>query len=274
MSEDNYFKFPLAILQGIRDNGKPGNSTPYDVICNALDYGIVNAGMGYLHTQGPESFDELLTAEEEERGLANLSAHAGAGLVGASLCGVTFKLRESFERAANVYERNQSSMFPLVTMKADIFWGAYYQAGHEQGKEDQPDNAISWREFRILCAILSAKINREGFVFVGWQEIQARSCGMLRKPYKARKSIPNHLAPPYSQKQIKRTCDKLEALNFFARCRHSKGPRGGFMAYSFRHAPEKLREAVARWASFRKGDSVRENRAKDMGYYLKNKERA
>ena len=274
MSEEKYFRFPLAILQGINHNGKPCNSTPFDIIDDALDYAIVSAGLGLIHTQGQEGFDKILEARGGEGfSTLNLSPYASAGLVGASLCGVTIGSRQSLDRAGDVYAAYQNHKFPLVTMKADIFWSAFYQTGYEQGKKDPPDRGISWREFRILCAILSVKINREGFSFMGWQEIQARSCGMLRKPYKARKRIPDHLAPPYSQTQIKRTCDRLEALNFFARCRHSKGPRGGFMAYSFRHSPEKLREAVASWASFRRGDSVRENRAKDIASALKNKER-
>ena len=46
------------------------------------------------------------------------------------------------------------------------------------------------------------------------------------------------------------------------------------MAYSFRHSPQELREAVSRWASFRRGDSVRENRAKDLSNSIKTHEKA
>ena len=275
MSDDKYFRFPLAILQGINENGKPCNSTPFDIIDNALSYGIVNAGVGLIKTQGQEHFEEVLADSPLWDDELNLDQYAEAALVGASMCGVKLGGLGNAKAAGGVYERYQKNIFPLVTMKADIFWSAFYQTGYEQGRrDDRPERGISWREFRILCAILSGKTNRDGFWFGGWQQIQARSCGMLKKPYKAAKRIPGHLTPPYSQKQIKRTCDTLEALNFFARCRHSKGARGGFMAYSFKQSREDLREAVARWASFRRGDSVRENRAKDLVHSLKNQERA
>ena len=274
MSEKKYFRFPLAILQGINENGKPCNSKPFEIIDDALSYGVVNAGVGLIKTQGQEVYDEMLEEEEEKTSFENLSYHAEAALVGASMCGVRMASSKNLENAGKVYHRYDNHKFPLVTIKAEIFWAAFHQARYEDNKGDPPARGISWREFRILCAILSVKKNRDGFSFVGWQEIQARSCGMLRKPHKDTKRIPDHLAPPYSQKQIKRTCDKLEALNFFARCRHSIGKRGGLMAYSFKLSPEELREAVARWASFRRGDSVRENRAKDRASALKNIERA
>lgn len=49
---------------------------------------------------------------------------------------------------------------------------------------------------------------------------------------------------------IRRDLDRLEALGFFARCRYSRGPRGGFMAYSFRHPQRQdLITAVQDWAA-------------------------
>ena len=270
MSEENYFRFPLAILQGIDENGKPCNSKPFEIIDDALSYGVVNAGVGLIKTQGQEVYDEMLEEEEEKTSFENLSYHAEAALVGASMCGVRMASSKNLENAGKVYHRYDNHKFPLVTIKAEIFWAAFHQARYEDNKGDLPARGISWREFRILCAILSVKKNRDGFSFVGWQEIQARSCGMLRADFKTIGKIPCHLATPYSQKQITRTCEKLEALKFFVRYRHSKGKRGGFMAYSFKHSPEDLRKAVGRWASFRRGDSIRQNRAADLAYALKN----
>jgi len=280
MSEENYFRFPLAILQGLnyyephQDYGElPSYS---DIMEDAISYAVINAGIGYKRNKGQEDFEEELEVAIEE--IRSDSTHCYEGvsdytkyaLVGASICKVSLKSSFDYDNASWFYQEYSQHVFPLVTMKAEIFWAAFHQARYEDNKGDLPARGISWREFRILCAILSVKKNREGFSFVGWQEIQARSCGMLRKPYKATKRIPEHLTTPYSQKQIKRTCDRLEALNFFTRCRHSKGNRGGFMAYSFKHSPEDLRKAVGRWASFRRGDSIRQNRAADLAYALKN----
>jgi hypothetical protein len=271
MSEENYFKFPLAMLQGLNRN----SPTPHDILEDALCYGTINAGIGFKKINTDECYDKLLEEAWEDvrqsigfyyNEIDNATKNT---LVGTWVCQVTLSTG-SILSAPDIHKHYSKYVFPLVTLRADIFWSAYHQVSHEEGKEDHPpEKGISWREFRILCAILSVKKNREGFSFIGWQEIQARSCGMLRADYKAARKIPSHLAPPYSQKQIKRTCDRLEALGFFARCRHSKGKRGGWMAYSFKHSPEELRAAVSRWASFRRGDSVRENRAKDLSNSLK-----
>lgn len=49
---------------------------------------------------------------------------------------------------------------------------------------------------------------------------------------------------------IRHDLDRLEALGFFARCRYSRGVRGGFTAYSFRHPKRQdLITAVQAWAA-------------------------
>ena len=92
---------------------------------------------------------------------------------------------------------------------------------------EKPEHGLSWREFRILTAILSWPTTREGFTSIGWESIQFRSCGFVnRKEFKAASRIPDHL-PKLSRRQIRSTLDTLEALNFFARFRQSTGPKGG-----------------------------------------------
>jgi len=161
-------------------------------------------------------------------------------------------------------------------MKGSYFWAAHSQARAEVSPEETwPEKGISWREFRILCAILSARTNRAKFAFIGWETIQARSCGFTRKEdYKNAKVIPSHLAPPLSHKQIRTTCDDLEALGFYARFRFSSGSRGGLMAYSFRHDRDALAFAVCDHVNFQDRVSVRQNREEDTIKCLQLLERA
>ena len=269
--EEKYYTFPLKVLRG-HPNARTGQ-TPLECLELAMHYGVVNAGIGYYRKYDEEDFDELLERIMDNRGddFEPKGWQERCALVGGELCGMIWGADHNIRDAAREFSYFQEDYVPFLRMKSSFLWNAINTARWEEGDGERPERTISWREFRILCAILSVKINGEKFAFIGWEEIQARSCGMLRKEFKKAKKIPEHLTPPYSQYQIKRTCDKLENLNFFARCRHSTGKRGGFMAYSFRHSHKALREAVSRWAAFRRMDKVKENRALDMKESLKNK---
>jgi len=163
-------------------------------------------------------------------------------------------------------------------MSSASLWAALYQARWEDdpATNPHPDRGVSWREFRILAAILSMKTNRFDFCFAGWEMIQARSCGFTTKEaFTAAASIPDHLAPPLTRKQIRTTCDTLEALGFYARFRMSSGKRGGLTAYSFRHeGREALGNAVCEHINFRDRASIKANRAKDAEKCLELLERA
>jgi hypothetical protein len=276
---DRYFTFPLAILNGVKSEPY---TTPYSCIDLALDCGILGAGKGYRHNHGADAFRDRLDEVCDKRGLSKGSrpaAHTEKAeiLVGAALCGVTLGstnpgyLERMADRAGIVTRGG-----PLVTMKGGYFWAAFYQARAEVNPINPwPDRGVSWREFRILCAILSVKTNRVGYATLGWETIQARSCGFTTKEsFRTADTIPDHLAPPLSRKQIRATCDALEDLGFFARFRLSIGPVGGHTAYSFRHDRDALANAVCDNANFRDRARIRENRAKDAAKCLQMLERA
>jgi hypothetical protein len=276
---DHYFTFPLAILHGAKSNIPV---TPYSCIDLALDCAILGAGRGYRCNHGNEKFAERLNEVYEKLSMATKSRPASHTekaeiLVGAALCGV--KLGDTshayLERIAE-YAGYVTTGGPLVRMKGSYFWAAFYQARAEADpQEPRPEKGISWREFRILAAILSAKTNRVGFAFIGWETIQARSCGYKTKEeFRKAESIPDQLTPPLTHKQIRTTCEALEALGFFARFRFSSGGYGGLMAYSFRHDRESLGDAVCEFVNFRDRVGIRENRANDAAKCLKLLERA
>jgi hypothetical protein len=283
MSE-NYFTFPLAVLNGeirVQFRSVP-IATPLNCIELALDSGILSGGKGFKKIHKHEEFKDEL-AEICDKWDIGKSSRPGPYspraevLVGASICKVNMP-HHSGTDLDSLRERVESvpTGGPLVRMKGDYLWAAVSQARAEADPEKPwPERGMSWREFRILCAILSVKTNRAGFAFMGWETIQARAHGFTTKEaFKSRKVLADHLAPPLSHKQIRATRDTLEALGFFARFRLSSGGRGGLMAYSVRHDPDELAKAVCESVNFRDRAGIKANRAKDAEKCLELLERA
>lgn len=276
---DSYFTFPLAVLNGPINSG---TITPRLCMEAAISFGMFNAGRGYCHNHGEDAFKDRFNEECEKYNLRGQSkpgwtTPAADILVGAALCGVTIggNITEGLKRHKETISKVPHDP-PFVRMASNTLWAAVDQARAESGDGTKfPERGISWREFRILCAILSVKLNRADFSFIGWETIQARACGFVTKEaFKARTVTPEHLAPPLSRKQIRATLDALECLGFFARFRLSQGPKGGLTAYSFRHDREELARAVCDTINFRDRAKVRENRAADVEKCLKLLERA
>ncbi|MEI6654163.1 MAG: hypothetical protein WCP45_05290 [Verrucomicrobiota bacterium] len=277
-NQDHYFTFPLAALHGIEIT-----STPVSILDLCMNCGILSAGIGYQNNNTHEEFKDRLDEVCEKRNIAESvrpgpCTVAAKILVGSALCNVT--LGSNSKEHCNKIEQSAAKVAkggPLVRMSSSSMWAAMGQARWEADpSKDYPDRGISWREFRILCAILSVKVNRQGFCFVGWETIQARACGFTTKDaFKAATVIPDHLAPPLTRKQIRDTADTLEDLGFFARFRMSSGPRGGLMAYSFRHKDhDALGNAVCEAINFRDRANIKANRAKDAEKCLQLLERA
>ena len=186
-------------------------------------------------------------------------AHAGA-----KLCEVIGGNRA---HDAQIWATNRHEGEVFFRIKSEWLWGAIYTQRRETGVDVTSGfKPLSWREFRILAAVLSAPVNRQGFVFLGWESIQARSCGFHNKALFAagQESLPPH-CQPLTRSQIDLTTSRLEANKFFLRFRYSKGDRGGKTAYSFRHdSREKLAAAVGEYQSrYCIKQTIEDNRAKD-----------
>lgn len=283
--EDRYFTAPLAILRS--------GQSALDSLEAALCSGMVNAGIGYLDTHGEDEFNMLLEQANEaaeKQGLqakppprftlkdcgGNPIAHERAvelwkaAHAGAKLCGVTGGNRG---RDAQVWASHHRKGDVFFRIKSEWLWNAIYTARNEAGTISPADaeradlKPLSWREFRILAAILSAPVKKfQGFVFLGWESIQARACGFHRKDLlaKTKEALPPYCLP-LTRSQIDLTTSRLEALKFYLRFRYSKGDRGGKTAYSFRHETrEKLAEAVGKYqAEHCFKPTLDANRAKD-----------
>lgn len=263
MTSERYYTVPLAIL-------RDGTSALH-VLESAVSYGITSAGIAFQvhHADDQEKLDalrddankraheagmpwlppaKLKLADADGRTLSRVEAERlwVAAHLGATLLGITGGIRE--RNAAN-YARLQREGQVFFRIKSEWLWGALNQARHEAGRCEAPERPISWREFRIIAAVLSGKVNSHGFSFLGWESIQARACGFHSKPLfqSGLASLPAH-CEPLTRQMIRAATDKLEALGFFARCRYSRGKAGGLMAYSFRHPKrENLQAAVQQW---------------------------
>ena len=271
---DHYYNFPLAVLHGIKKE-----TTPLQCMELAMRCGMYNAGVGLLNNDSDEfaeRLEDIINNADIEQDI-HYGDDQSCVLVGANVCNADLgsKSRGYLETIAD-----QARQIPnggaLVRMSSEFLWAAIDQARAENDPNEKwPDRGISWREFRVLCAILSVKRNRHGFAFIGWETIQYRCCGFTnRAGYKSASRIPCHLQPPLTRKQIRRTCDDLENLGFYARFRMSKGKVGGLMAYSFRHTREELAAAVCEHVNFRDQKKLREYRREDAAKCLELLERA
>lgn len=276
-ADQTYFTVPLALLRAGKDE--------LATLEHSISCGIVNAGIGYLHKHGEEAFQQRLADAQDEavaRGEDPPTVHPWdaspesleAAVVGAHLVGVVDGCRAADAISHRQHNQPGGVFFRL---RSDWMWNALHTArqatgdpSEESAEERKP---LTWREFRVLAAILSAKVNSYGFVFLGWESIQARACGFHNKELlqAGKAGLPAH-CQPLSRDVIRATLDKLEALGFFARCRYSTGGRGGLTAYSFRH-PERqgLVESIRQWAADNRAfqAKVAALRAEDLAAFTK-----
>jgi hypothetical protein len=89
------------------------------------------------------------------------------------------------------------------------------------------EKTISWREFCILCALLS-KVGAKGIKKCGWQEIRARAagyCGKRDMKVSSAAELARRNCLLFSRAQIRGTLQRLETDRFFAR--YNYGRHGG-----------------------------------------------
>jgi hypothetical protein len=241
---------------------------------------MVGAGKGYRKNHSEEEFLARLDEACEEIKVVRkgMMKDVSEVIVGSRLCGVCMLGSKSHSRYQETANRANgvTQGGPLVRMAGKYLWAAVDQANAEADPSNPwPERGISWREFRILCAILSVKTNRAGFAFIGWETIQARSCGFTTKEaFRNADNIPDHLAPPLSHKMIRPILERLENLGFYARFHFSSGKTGGLMAYSVRHTKEELGDAVCDFVNFKDRAGIKANREADAKKCLEKLERA
>lgn len=297
---DRYFTAPLAVLRSGRD--------VLEALENLMDCGIVSAGLGHRTVHGHAEFEKLVTQARSAAAAAGQASDCPAGvpphwcdvvLGGAHLLGVR---NIDIVRVLEGYQQFREPGQVFFRMRDDWVWNAMLYARNQAGDRSTPyDKPFTWRELRLIAALLSAPVNRHDFTFLGWESIQARACGYHSKalfraalagetpsPEGARTlmsasaSTPPHAdAPPHalpahcqplSRDVIRHDLDKLEALGFFGRCRYARGPCGGYTAYTFRHRQRAdLLAAVQAWATDKNArkTKIAANRQEDLRAFRK-----
>lgn len=260
MSTEKYYTVPLAVLRS--------GQTELEALENALKVGIVNVGVGFAESRDRDEVRAALETAREKAGKQNLpqtmppkdvlnhssgyrlaKAEAVAiwdkALLGWSVLELTGGNRTANAQVWLNLHRQGEVYFKI---SSDFMWGAVKTARRAAGEEETVDRPLSFREFRILAAILSAKPNSYGFVFLGWEVLQHRACGYHTKELfnEHKDKLPPH-CQPLTRSMIRGTCDKLEALNFFGRVRYSAGGAGGYTAYSVILERAALVDAVRKW---------------------------
>jgi hypothetical protein len=279
-----YYTAPLSILR----SGK----TELEALTNALDVGIVNAGVGFTASKDEEEVEEAMEAARErakEKGHPStmpsrdilydasgtpLHRHDAVELWDKALLGWNILRITGGNRTtdAQTWLRLHRHGEVFFRIKSKFMWGAINTARRDAGGDVTVERPLSWREFRVIAAVLSGKVNSHNFSFLGWEIIQARSCGFHTKAlFEANKNLLPEHCQPLSRWMIRDACDKLESLDFFARVRYSKGGSGGLTAYSFKLTRDGLIEAVNRWtdsnATFK--NKVKGHRKSDQAAFNK-----
>jgi hypothetical protein len=258
MSEEKYFTFPLAVI-------RTQNSSALDCLNLALNCGIMNAGLGY-QKNNPEEFEETYDRIIDEQDIeGDDREEMQAAIVGAEIC------RVSNSNPSQVVRLHKRALIGAggvyLRMKASFLWAAVRQARWEQDPvlHDRPEHGISWREFRVLAAILSAKESKKGIRVPSVEQIRVRTMGCIsKKEFASITSFPDHLLPMLSVKQVGNTLNALEDLGFFARFRLSTGSKGGKLFYSFKHSRTELAKVVIDQANFRNRQKIIDHRAADL----------
>ena len=273
MSEKHYIQFPLALLRYA--------STPCEFFDKAIGYSCVNAGLAHYKRDSEQwrtAFKSLgRLSEKQSKELARALWYAGyepglKGLVvaahlGRDVCGMHGGIPHEMAVAYAAVKRKCDSA--LVRVSSDIFWAACHDARDKEEQETPKGKRLGWRPFRVLVALLSARINSKGFAFIGWEGIQHRACGFSqRKNFKLLEENaepwPQIVLPIPTRDMIRADLRHLEANNFFLR--HLIGKRGcyGMSAYSFRHeSRELLAQDVAAWQAYNRRDIVKDHRLED-----------
>lgn len=128
-----------------------------------------------------------------------------------------------------------------VTVKAAWLW---YCLEGLRGK--RPAKPLSYREFSVLCAVLS-KVGNKKFASCSWREVQRRALGYATER-EMQDDLPKRSdkAEPLSRQQVRKTLAALDRMCFFVRYAVGNGKRHFLSYYTQRMNPPQLAEAAMR----------------------------
>lgn len=256
---DKFLQFPLCALTS------PGE--PKSVLNAIISYGLTEAGLAVIRKRGIEEDQDTICAEYE--GIDDTMAMAQD--IGAELCGITLGSRHNclaqYDRvAAFLHEwEKRHGTDARVRIRQDVCF------------EVRDGGGMSFREFRILCAIYSL-LGTHAYRAIPFRMIGARACGCKSERVKeAEIKARRPLLEPFSIKQLRGTVAKLHELGWFARV--TPDPHGRVTYYSHRMTGDALRERIFNRRTYSAGfheEQRRQNAAlgerirKKMGSFHRN----
>ena len=236
---DQFLQFPLCALTS------PGE--PKAVLDAIISYGLTEAGLAVIRKRGIEADQDTICAEDDID-----DTMAMAQDIGAELCGITLGSRhrclEEYDRVAEFLQEweTRHGTDARVRIRRDVCF------------EVRDGGGMSFREFRILCAIYSL-LGTHAYRAITFQMIGARACGCKSARVKeAEIEARRPLLEPFSIKQLRGTVAKLHELGWFARV--TPDPHGRVTYYSHRMSGDALRERILHRRTYSAGFHAEQRR--------------
>ena len=237
---DSYFQFPLCALAYC--------DTEKERLDQIISFGFVDAGFAMFDKLDAEirelKADELdndsdVPSDFDKANSDHVAAMIGAKEIGINVSNVEYSLCNWRELSDF---RNQFQAQYGRDAEVRIRKGLVFEARDKTG--------ISYREFAMLCAVLSCIGAKKYQVRITRQAIQCRMLG-YKSPSIMRTEIAKQQdgAKPLTLRQINYTLDKLHERQFFARGRANK--RQTF--YSIRMTQGQLENALLESKSYSQG---------------------
>jgi len=210
---DTFFRFPLRALAAFEG--------PFIRLGNLVGYCVMDVGY-------------KLVTPDERKNLALGEYQRLAWERGGARVRVTFDGNAAQSSQKN-YESVQAACGlaaqATVSIRAEWLWNCLYVL---RGDADKAEMPLSYREFSVLCAILS-KLGDKDLESCTWQEIQCRALGYTTKAEMVR-MLPQRKdgAKALTRQQIRSTLDDLDRNKFFGRWSVGNGERSWLTYFSFK----------------------------------------
>lgn len=220
MSDDTFFRFPLRALAAF--------STPLERMENLVGYCVIDVGCKLAEERLGDA-DDLDEVWKMGCGCLNVRSFGK---------GAAKRCQKQYDTVvAACGDEPQAT----VTVATRFLWNCI-----ERLRGNAERRPVSYREFSVLCAILS-KIGDKELASCSWKEIQRRALGYVNEA-EMTKGLPKRTdgAKPLSRQQVRDTVATLDRLGFFARFTVGNGTASFQTYYSIRMNPMMLAEAATR----------------------------
>lgn len=236
-----FFRFPIGLLAYDAVD-------PKQTLSHIIDWCVGNVADG---TFGTWSHDALKAEiSRRDAGADTIYYRRKVGecrlLLAADTLGVHYGIVTGLQTSIFEARRFLGSVSPAACnntaqVKTDWVWDCLKTI-----RGETPARTLSFREFRVLCALLS-KVGAKGVKKCSWREVQARAAGFCGKADLARccDDGRERITPlMLTRAEIRTTLRRLEINNFFARYNHGWNGKARESWFSFSMPREDLRNLV------------------------------